>query len=129
MKRVILGFLLGYIFIGLATVMTHQLLYARMVPSEDSPRTQYLAVITATDILLAILGGWFCATVSLKAREATLALVIVGEVSRVAVALLFWSAVPHFYNFVDWIVYPPAVWLGARLGSRVVPKMISNRSD
>jgi hypothetical protein len=87
-----------------------------------------LAVITATDILLAILGGWFCATVSLKAREATLALVIVGEVSRVALPLLLWSAVPHFYNFVDGIVYPPAVWLGARLGSRVVPKMISNRS-
>jgi len=109
--------------------MTHQLLHTRMVPSEDSPRTPYLAVITATDIVLAILGGWFCATVSLKAREATLALVIVGEVSRVALALLFWSAVPHFYNFVDWIVYPPAVWLGARLGSPVVPKMISNRSD
>jgi hypothetical protein len=129
MKRVVLGPLLGYIFIGVMTVMTHQLLHTRMVPSEDSPRTPYLAVITATDIVLAILGGWFCATVSLKAREATLALVIVGEVSRVALALLFWSAVPHFYNFVDWIVYPPAVWLGARLGSPVVPKMISNRSD
>ena len=129
MKRVILGFLLGYTFIGLTTVVTHQLLYTRMVPSEDSPRTQYLAVITATDILLAILGGWLCATVSLKAREATLALVIVGEVSRVAFALLLWSPVPHFYNFVNWIVYPPAVWLGARLGSWVVPKTASNRSD
>ena len=62
------------------------MLYARMVPSENSPRTQYLVLIAATDILLAILGGWFCATVSLKAREATLALVIVGEVSRVGLA-------------------------------------------
>jgi hypothetical protein len=58
MKRVILGFLLGYIFIGLMAVITHQLLYARMVPSADSPRTPYLAVITAADIVLAIFGGW-----------------------------------------------------------------------
>ncbi len=119
MKRAILGFLLGYIFIGLTTVMTHQLLYARMVPSDDLRRTSYLAAITATDILLAVLGGWFCATVSLKAREATLALVIVGEVSRVALALLFWSGAPHFYIFVGWIVYPPAVWLGGK--ARVAP--------
>ena len=129
MKRIILGALLGYIFIVLTTVTTHQLLYARMAPSEDSPRTRYLEVITATDIVLAIVGGWLCATVSLKAREATLALIIVGEISRVALALLLWSAVAHFYNVVDWIVYPPAVWLGARLGSWVVPKTVSNRSD
>jgi hypothetical protein len=124
MKRVILGSLLGYVFIGLTTVMTHQLLYARMVPTEDSPRTRYLAVTTATDIILAILGGWLCATVSQRARGATLALVIAGEVSSVALALLLWSEVPHFYNFVSWIVYPPAVWLG----SWVVTKTASNSS-
>jgi hypothetical protein len=129
MKRVILGSLLGYIFIGLTTVVTHQLLYARMVPSEDSPRTRYLAVITATDIVLAIFGGWLCATVSLKSRAATLALIIVGEVSSVTLALLLWSEVPHFYNFVDWIVYPPAVWLGAMLGSWMFPKTVSDRAD
>ncbi len=128
MKRVILGSLLGYVFIGFTTVMTHQLLYARMVPSEDSPRTGYLAVITATDMVLAILGGWLCATVSLKARAATLVLIIVGEVSRVALALLLWSEVPHFYNFLDWMIYPPAVWLGAMLGSWF-PRTVSDRSD
>lgn len=128
MKRVILGSLLAYIFIGLTTVVTHQLLYARMVPPGDFPGTGYLVVITATDIVLAILGGWLCATVSLKARAATLALIIMGEVSRVALALLLWSEVPHFYNFVDWTVYPLAVWLGAMLGSGF-PRTVSNRSD
>ncbi len=96
--RIIIGFLLGYIFIGLTTVMTHQLLYALLVPSADAPRTDYLMVITATDTVLAILGGWLCATVSRKARNATLALVIVGEVSGVAMALLLWASVPHFYK-------------------------------
>ena len=105
--------------------MTHQFLYARIVPTEDSPRTSYLAVITATDIVLAILGGWLCATVSQRARGATLALVIAGELSSVALALLLWSAVPHFYNFVNWIVYPPAVWLR----SWVVTKTAPNGSD
>ena len=125
MMRIIIGFLLGYIFIGLTTVMTHQLLYARMVPSADAPPTEYLTVITATDTVLAILGGWLCATVSRKARNATLALVIVGEVSQVALALLLWGSVAHFYNFVNWLVYPFAVWLGASLGIWVGP----NRYD
>src|SRR5438309_671760 len=81
--------------------------------------------LTATDILLAILGGCFCAAIVLNAREATLALVVVGEASSVALALLFWSEVPHFYNFVHRFVYPPAVLLGAWLVSRVVPKRMS----
>jgi hypothetical protein len=87
-----------------------------------------LVVITAVDIVLAILGGWLCATVSLKARAATLALIIVGEVSRVALALLFWSEVPHVYNYLDWMIYPPAVWLGTVLGSWF-PTTVSDRSD
>ncbi len=128
MKRIVLGTLLGYIFIGLTAAIIHQLLYARIVPSPDSPRSPYLVAITGTDTVLAILGGWLCATLSLQAREATLALVVLGELSSVALALLFWSEVPHFYNFVAWIVYPPAVWLGAMFRSWVVPKAESRAS-
>ncbi|MDQ6759411.1 MAG: hypothetical protein M3Z32_06020, partial [Acidobacteriota bacterium] len=116
LMRIVIGFLLGYSIIGLTTAMTHQLLYAQMVPSDDAPRTEYLTVITATDTVIAILGGWLCATVSREARKATLALVTVGEVSQVALALSVWGSVPHIYNFVHWIAYPFAVWLGARLG-------------
>ena len=129
MKRIVLGSLLGYIFIGLTSVMTHQLLYAQMVPSEASPRTQYLAVITATDTAFAILGGWLCAAISRKRREAMLTLIVVGELSSVTLALLLWRVVPHFYNFVGWILYPPAVWLGARLGSLASPKTVSIRAE
>jgi hypothetical protein len=112
MKRIITGFLLGYIFIEVMTAITHQLLYARMGNAQSA---RYSAVITATDTLLAILGGWLCATVSREALKAILALIIVGEVLDIAVALLWWSDVPHLYNFVHWIIYPAAVWFGARI--------------
>ena len=112
MKRIITGFLLGYIFIGVTTATAHQSLYALMGQS-----TRYLAVITATDTLVAIVGGWLCARVSRKALKSILALIIVGEVFDIAVALLWWSYVPKLYNFAHWIIYPAAVWFGARMNT------------
>jgi hypothetical protein len=42
-------------------------------------------------------------------------LIILGELMGVASTVYLWNTVPHYYSFFLLIVYPPAVWLGAKL--------------
>jgi hypothetical protein len=117
MLRKILAALLGYAFIGVLIAGTDQM-YAWMVPgfaSMKMPPTWYFVASMSTDTVYTFLGGWICALISRGDRQATLGLVILGELAGVASTVYLWNTVPHYYSFFLLIVYPPAVWLGAKL--------------
>jgi hypothetical protein len=115
MLRTIVAALLGYALIGVLIAGTDQL-YARLVPGFASmPPTWYFVVSMLTDTIYTLFGGWICALISRGYQRATVGLIILGELMGVASTVYLWKTVPHFYSFFLLIVYPPAVWLGAKL--------------
>jgi hypothetical protein len=115
MLRTLLASLLGYALIGVLIAGTDQL-YSHAVPGFGSmPPAWYFAVSLLTDTIYTLLGGWMCALISRGDPRATLGLIILGELMGVASTVYLWKAVPHYYSFFLLIVYPPAVWFGAKL--------------
>jgi len=117
MLRNILAAVLGYALIGVLIAGTDQL-YAQMVPgfgSLKTPPTWYFVVSLLTDTIYTLTGGFICALISRGDRRAALGLMVLGELMGVASTVYLWKTVPHYYSFFLLIVYPPAVWLGAKL--------------
>jgi len=117
MLRIVLGCLLGYALIGVLIFGTDQL-YAHLIPGFSSmkmPPTWYFVLSMATDTLYTLIGGWLCALISRRDVQATLGLIMVGELMGIASTVYLWGKVPHFYSFYLLIMYPPAVWYGAKM--------------
>ena len=119
MTRTILGAVLGYAFIGVLIAGTDYLVghLIRGFSTMKVPPTWYFLASLVTDTLYTLAGGWLCAVISLRDLRATVGLIIIGEVMGIASTVYLWNTVPHFYSFYLLIMYPPAVWFGAKLCS------------
>ena len=121
MLRSIVAVVGSYVAIGLLVVLTDQLA-AALIPGFKSTATlpiYYFVLSVVTDTVYSVLGGYLCSLIAReRSQNATLGLIIFGEILGVASTVLFWRSVPHWFSFALLIVYPPAVWVGSRLRSR-----------
>ena len=117
MLRTILAAVLGYALIGVLIAGTAYS-FSHLIPgflAMKTPPIWYFVVSMGTDTLYTLAGGWFCAVIARCDLRATVGLIILGEVMGIASTVYLWNTVPHFYSFYLLIVYPVAVWFGARL--------------
>jgi len=117
MLRTILAALLGYAFIGVLIYGTDQI-YAQVIPGMSSTGRLpdlYYVLAMLTDTIYSLAGGWLCAVISRRDVQATVGLIILGEIMGVAATVYLWGKAPHYYSFFLLITYPPAVWYGAKL--------------
>ncbi len=64
------------------------------------PPMWYFAVSMATDTLYTLLGGWLCAVISRRDVQATIGLIIIGEVMGLGSTFYLWSTVPALLQFL-----------------------------
>jgi hypothetical protein len=116
MGRAILGFVAGYVAIGMLVVFTDQL-FAALVPGFRGmvdPPLYYFLISLATDFLYSMAGGYLCALIARgRVRGAILALMITGEVIGLATQVFLWNMVPHWFGLGLLVLYPIGVWLGS----------------
>jgi hypothetical protein len=120
MIRIVGAVLAGYVAIGVLVVLTDQI-FAVAVPGFRAtipPPLYYFVIVTITDALYSIAGGYLCAVIARAAvRKATLSLMIFGEIMGVASTILQWHAEPHWAAIALLVLYPIAVWIGSKLRS------------
>ena len=121
MLRTIGSVLAGYIAIGVLVVLTDQI-FAAVIPGSRTmatPPLYYFLIVTFTDTLYTIAGGYLCAVCAgAAARTATLGLMAFGEIAGVVSTVLGWHIQPHWFAFALLVLFPLAVWIGYRLRSR-----------
>jgi hypothetical protein len=121
MLRTIGSVLAGYIAVGVLVVLTDQI-FAAVIPgfrTMATPPLYYFVIVTFTDTLYTIAGGYLCAaTARASARTATLGLMIFGEIAGIVSTVLGWHIQPHWFAFALLVLFPFAVWIGYRLRSR-----------
>jgi lysylphosphatidylglycerol synthetase-like protein (DUF2156 family) len=121
MVRTIGAVLAGYVAIGVLVVLT-DLIFAAAVPgfrARTPPPLYYFAILTFTNTLYSIGGGYLCAACArASAGTATLGLMIFGEIMGVVSTVLSWHTQPHWFAFALLVLFPLAVWIGSRLRSR-----------
>jgi len=121
MGRIAGAILAGYALIGVLVVLTDQI-FARTISgfaTMATPPLYYFAVVTVTDALYSIAGGYLCAMLARDAaRQATLGLMIFGEIMGVISAAASWNAQPHWFALLLLVLYPLGVWIGSKLRSR-----------
>jgi hypothetical protein len=121
MIRTILAIVGGYAAIGILVVTTDQI-FAALIPGfrqMATPPPYYFGISLLTDTIYTLAGGYLCALIAREHfRNATLGLMIFGELVGIASQIAFWNNVPHWYAIALLILFPPAVWIGSRLRSR-----------
>jgi hypothetical protein len=121
MLRTVIAVIAGYALIGVLVVFTDQLFSVAIqgFNSLATPPRYYFALSLLTDTFYSVLGGYLCAAIARSAsKNATLALMIGGEIVGLVSMIAFWKTVPHWFGLALLVVYPPAIWIGSRLGSR-----------
>jgi hypothetical protein len=121
MLRIVGAVLAGYVAIGVLVVLTDQILGAAIpgFRTMATPPPYYFVIVTFTDTLYTIAGGYLCAACArASARTATLGLIIFGEIVGVVTTVLGWRIQPHWFAFALLLLYPFAVWIGYRLRAR-----------
>lgn len=117
MLRIALAVILGYVLIGLLVVGTDQL-FALAIPGFDTmvPRPAfYYAISLIASTVYSIIGGWTCAAIARTRVElAAKALIVLGELAGLAATVMLWKIAPHYYNLTLLLLYPIAVWFGAK---------------
>jgi hypothetical protein len=121
MGRIIAAALVGYVAIGVLVVTTDKVIEA-IIPGFATLEVRpllYFIVSLATDFVYSVLGGYLCCVIARdRCRNATLVLLIGGELIGIASQLALWHTVPHWFGIVLLLLYPPAVWIGSSLRSR-----------
>ena len=126
MLRSLAAVIIGYMIVGLLIFSTDQIfshLIANFNNMHELP-TYYFMISIVTDTLYSFAGGWVCAVIAKShARLSVLFLIAFGELAGLAATILNWGIVPHYFSFALMILYPPAIWYGARLrGSKEVSR-------
>jgi hypothetical protein len=115
MIRTLLAGLGGYFLIGLLIGATDRLLAPALFGFHSSEvPAWYYAFSMVTDTIYTFIGGWFCALISRRDPQATLGLIVMGELMGIASTVYLWHKAPHYYSFYLLLVYPPAIWYGAK---------------
>jgi hypothetical protein len=121
MGRIIAAVVLGYAAVGVLVVGTDQI-FAIFIPglqTMTSPPLYYFVSSLATDTAYTVLGGWLCVRIAREhARNATLGLIVLGELIGLVSQILLWHTVPHWFGMGLLIAYPPAIWIGSEGESR-----------
>jgi hypothetical protein len=120
MGRIIAAVLAGYLAIGVLVVLTDQI-FALAIPgfaALTTPPLYYFIVVTSTDALYSVVGGYLCAVIARDAAaKATLGLMIFGEVAGVISTILGWRIQPHWFALALLVLFPLGVWIGSKLRS------------
>jgi hypothetical protein len=121
MIRTILAILGGYAAIGIFVVATDQV-FGALIPGFRQmamPPNYYFGLSLLTDTVYTVAGGYLCVLIARENfRNATLGLIIGGELVGIASQVAFWHNVPHWFAIALLILYPPAIWLGSGMRSR-----------
>jgi hypothetical protein len=121
MGRIVAAAVAGYVAIGILVVLTDQV-FAAVIPgfkSMTTPPLYYFVASLGTDSLYSILGGYLCCVIARAGcRNATLMLMVLGEIIGVVSQVSLWQTVPHWFGIGLLILYPPMVWIGSLLRSR-----------
>lgn len=119
--RVAGAVLAGYLTIGILGVVTDQFV-ANAIPgfrSLPGAPLYYYLIITGTDTLYLIGGGYLCAAIAgASARRATLALILLGVVGSAASDIWLWQYLPPWFAIALLVIYPLGVWFGSKLQRR-----------
>ncbi|MGP0074823.1 MAG: hypothetical protein ACLPWF_23165 [Bryobacteraceae bacterium] len=120
MVRIAVAILAGYASVGVLVVLT-DLIFAAAIPGFRTMPTEpvyYFVIVTFTDALYSVAGGYLCAVIARAAvRNATLGLMIFGEIIGVVSVVLGWNIQPHWFALALLMLFPIAVWYGSRLRS------------
>jgi hypothetical protein len=120
MVRIVAAVLAGYVAVGVLVVLTDQIL-AAAIPgfrTMTTPPLYYFVIVTLTDTLYSIAGGYLCAAIARGSiRVATLGLMIFGEIIGVVSTIVGWRIQPHWFALALLVLFPIAVWCGYRLRS------------
>jgi hypothetical protein len=122
MRRTILPAICGYALFLVLMVMT-DVVAAAAIPALRSRTTRppagYLGFSLVTGLVYAAAGGRLCARVARERRSAaTWALIVLGELIGLASTIASWKAGAHWYAVGLLVLFPFAVWLGARADRR-----------
>jgi len=131
MVRIISAVLAGYVGIGVLVVLT-DLIFAAVIPgfrAMTPPPLYYFVILTFTNTLYSIGGGYLCAAIARASiRAATLGLMVFGELMGVVSTILSWHTEPHWYAFALLVLFPLAVWIGSRLRCRGSKRTLVSRA-
>jgi hypothetical protein len=121
MVRVVGAVLAGYAAVGVLVVLT-DLIFAAVIPgfrAMATPPLYYFAIVTCTDALYSIAGGYLCAVIAgASIRKATLGLMVFGELMGLVSTILGWHIQPHWFAMALLVLFPLAVWIGSSLRAR-----------
>jgi hypothetical protein len=120
MVRIAAAVLAGYVAVGVLVVLTDQI-FAAAIPgfrAMTTPPLYYFVIVTFTDALYSVAGGYLCAAIARGSlRAATLGLMIFGEIIGIVSTVLGWQIQPHWFALALLVLFPIAVWFGSRLRS------------
>jgi hypothetical protein len=122
--RIAAAIVAGYAALGLLAVLTEWILgfIAPEIHTSREMPTYYFVVVGTTDAFFSVVGGYVCAKVALTAfRQATIGLIVVGELIALVAAVQAWYTAPRVYLISLLLVYPPLAWAGSWLRVRQVP--------
>jgi hypothetical protein len=118
MGRIVGAVLAGYVAIGILVVLTDQIFAVAVTGfrSMTALPLYYYVVVTGTDTLYSMGGGYLCAAIAgASAGTATIGLIIFGEIMGVVSTYWFWGIQPHWFAFALLILFPLGVWGGSKL--------------
>jgi hypothetical protein len=122
MVRIAAAIVSGYVAVGVLVVLT-DLIFAAAIPgfrSMPTPPLYYFVIVTFTDTLYSVAGGYLCAIIARDdIRKATVGLMIFGEIFGVAAAVLNWNSQPHWLGLGLLVLFPLAVWWGSKLRTQL----------
>src|SRR6185437_2629805 len=114
--RTILAVLLGFALTRALIGATDALFCVK------TPGTAFFALSFFMDTIAFLLGGWLCAIVSRNDVQATIGLILFGEILAIGSAVFAWSHQPHLYSLCLLGMYPPAIWFGAKLRKKLMAR-------
>ena len=117
MWRSVLAALGAYILIGIAVLITDWI-FSVFIPGLSSGinvPTYYFAVSLLTDTVYSFFAGAYCAMVAKQHRATAIILLLAfGEALGIGAQVMQRGKVPLWFAAGLLILYPPAVWFGAK---------------
>ncbi len=119
-KRIILAVVAGYAANGILVAVSEQLLLLHTQSSAATNQPSYFVVDLITQCLYTVVAGYLCCAIAGPVQRAAMTGLMALGVFVGAVSLVTsWKTEPQWYGIALLAVYPPCVWIGWTLKSRV----------